>query len=248
MPIVQLMTQPALALLREAVREAVESEGLRPFAERTGVPLGVVRGAQGDQNLTAASIARLAEALGLEFYVGPRRSGAPRRPGQARQAGPPGLAEPAPVFRMSAPGQDAWASLDRPAPDAPFFLACAPEAGLGAGITHCLVDPEAPLEPGGAVYLEDREGRAALGRCEGLIAESGWVRVLRHGARMVDERAPGSLRRLWPVTWTGRTAPPAPMADLHAALATAMQRRRAARQAVEESVAELRERLLRVIE
>lgn len=245
MPIVRPMTQAALALLREAVREAVESEGLRPFAERTGVPLGVVRGALGEQNLTAASIERLAEALGLEFYVGPARGGPPRR---AAGAGPPGLAEPAAVFRMSAPGGDAWARLDRPAPDGPFFLACEAGAGLGEGITHCLVEPEAALDPGGEVYLEDHEGRVALGRYEGADPETGWVRVLRHGARMVDERAPGSLRRLWPVTWTGRTPPPAEMAELVSALTAAMQRRRAARQAIDEALAELRARLMRVLD
>lgn len=245
MPIVRPMTQSALALLREAVREAVESEGLRPFAERTGVPLGVVRGAQGDQNLTAASIARLAEALGLEFYVGPSRGGPPRR---AAGMEPPGLAEPAAVFRMSAPGEDAWARLDRPAPDGPFFLACAPGAGLGEGITHCLVEPEAELVAGGEVYLEDHEGRVALGRYEGTNPETGWVRVLRHGARMVDERAPGALRRLWPVTWTGRTPPPPAMAELVSALSAAMQRRRAARQAIDEALAELRARLMKVLD
>lgn len=231
MPIVQPVTQ-ALDILRQAVRRAVRDEGLRGFAERTGVPLGVVRGALGEQNLTAASIGRLAEALGLEFYVGPRRDG----PGAG------GFAEGAEVYRLSPAGPDAWARLDRPAPEAPFFLAGL-EGAAGEGVTHGLVEPGAPLEPGMLVYLEDREGRSAVGRYAGVSPATGWVRVHRHGAAMLDERAPGSLNRLWPVTWTGRTPPPAALAEAFGHAACAERR-----EAVEAILAELRVRLMKVLE
>jgi hypothetical protein len=225
----------ALEILRQAVRAAVRAEGLRGFAERTGVPLGVVRGALGEQNLTAASIDRLAGALGLELYVGPER----HRPADGPATG---FSEGAEVYRLSPPGPDAWARLDRPAPEAPFFLAGL-EGAAGEGVTHGLVEPGAPLEPGMLVYLEDREGRSAVGRHAGVNPATGWVRVHRHGAAMLDERAPGSLSRLWPVTWTGRTPPPAALA---AAFGQAVPAER--REAVEAIVAELRARLMKMLE
>jgi hypothetical protein len=242
------MTQPALALLKQAVNAAVESEGLRAFAERTGVPLGIVRGAQRDQNLTAASIAKLAEALGLEFHVGP----APLRPSPGEGSGgtgaAAGMAEDPAIFRMTAPGGDAWASLDRPAPAGAFFLQRDPDCGAAEGDRYCLVQPEAELLVGGLVYLEDREGRVAIGEFQGVNPANGWIRVQRHGAAMTDERAPGSLRRVAAVTWTGRTPPPAIMSGLAVAAEQLLAQRDMAKAEIAEILSELRERLMKAIE
>jgi len=67
------MTRPALAELQDAVKLAISREGLRPLAARAGVPIGLLRGASSGRNLAADSIGKLADALGLEFYVGPPR-------------------------------------------------------------------------------------------------------------------------------------------------------------------------------
>jgi hypothetical protein len=238
------MTQPELALLKYAVDEAVQREGLRAFAERTGVPLGVVRGAQRDQNLTAASISKLAQALGLDFYVGPRSartSTAQASPSAARFAG---LAEEPQIFRMTPPGRDAWAKLDRPAPAGAFFLQRDDDTVAEESGCFCLVEPEADLLVGGLVYLEDHDGRAAIGEYSGADPANGWIRVLRHGAAMTDERAPGSLRRVAAVTWSGRTPPPAVMSGF----AEAPARGQAAREEIGKILAELRQRLLKAIE
>jgi phage repressor protein C with HTH and peptisase S24 domain len=74
------MTRFVLQQLREAVEQGIESEGLRPFADRIGVPLGQVRGAQEGRNLSSNTIQKLAEKLGLEFYVGPPRQSYPTVP------------------------------------------------------------------------------------------------------------------------------------------------------------------------
>lgn len=242
------MTHSTLSFLRQAVDLAVKSEGLRAFAERTGVPLGVVRGALREQNLTAASIAKLAKALGLKFYVGPA---APRPvPTDARGGSGPagGLAEAPAVFRMTLPGRDAWAELDRPAPEGAFFLRRELGAAAGDGNRYCLVQPEAELAVGGLVYLEDHEGRAAIGEYRGTSPENGWVKVLRHGAAMTDERAPGALRRIAAVTWTGRTPPPAAMSGFAGMTEQALAQRGVARDEIGDILADLRERLMKAIE
>jgi hypothetical protein len=238
------MTQPELAHLKHAVDEAVRREGLRAFAERTRVPLGVVRGAQRGQNLTAASISKLAKALGLDFYVGPG-SIRPAK-GQAAASATPfaGLAEEPEIFRMMPPGHDAWAELDRPAPAGAFFLLCDDDTVAQDSGRFCLVEPEADLLVGGLVYLEDHDGRAAIGEYRGANPASGWIKVLRHGAAMTDERAPGSLRRVAAVTWSGRTPPPAAMAGF----VRASVPHKATREEIGEILADLHQRLLKAIE
>ncbi|AWY99580.1 putative HTH-type transcriptional regulator [Rhodobiaceae bacterium] len=64
------MTQPDLEILRVAVREQIEKEGLRPFSERTGVPLGRVRGFLDGRDSPFSSIRQLAEAVGIDWYIG----------------------------------------------------------------------------------------------------------------------------------------------------------------------------------
>ena len=206
------MMQSALAMLKRAANRAVENEGLRAFADRTGVPLGVVRGAQRGQNLTAASIAKLTKALDFDFYVGPRSLRPSLVADRRSSEFAAGMAEEPAIFRMTASGCDAWAALDRPAPDGAFFL----QRGAGAGQGDCyyLVQPEVEMLIGELVYLEDREGRVATGEYQGTGPASGWIKVLRHGAAMADERAPGSLRRIAAITWAGRTPPPAIMSGL----------------------------------
>ncbi len=235
---VRRMTQAPLDLLTRTVRAAVQAEGLRAFSERTRIPLGVVRGALRGQNLTAASIAMLAEALGFVFYVGPPLAGA--APG-GTPAAAPGLAEEAAIFRMMPAAPGGWARLDRPAPAGPFFLRRDTGADEAGAEPYCLVDPAAELVPERPVYLEDREGRSAIGRFLGTDPATGWIRVLRHGAAMVDERAPGALRRVAAVTWTGRTPPSAELAG------AAVPRRRPSRQDVDAALAELRARLLQML-
>ena len=240
------MTQPELAQLKHAVDEAVQIEGLRAFAERTGVPLGVVRGAQRGQNLTAASISKLAQALGLGFYVGPGPGSVRPATGPAAASGAPfaGLAEEPEIFRMLPPGHDAWAELDRPAPAGAFFLQRYDDTVAQDNGRFCLVEPEADLLVGGLIYLEDRDGRVAIGEYRGADPASGWIKVLRHGTAMTDERAPGSLRRVAAVTWSGRTPPPAAMAGF----VRASIPHKATREEIGEILADLHQRLLKAIE
>ncbi|MEM1345382.1 MAG: S24 family peptidase [Pseudomonadota bacterium] len=68
------MTRTELSQLQSELSSAVEREGLRPFAERIRVPLGIVRQALITGNLKISSVAILCTALDLEFYVGRHRN------------------------------------------------------------------------------------------------------------------------------------------------------------------------------
>lgn len=63
--------------LREEVRRRVETEGLRPFAARTGIPMGRVRGLLDGRAALSSTLEAAAAALGLEIDVGPPQSGSP---------------------------------------------------------------------------------------------------------------------------------------------------------------------------
>jgi hypothetical protein len=65
---------------------------------------------------------------------------------------------------------------------------------------------------------------------------------------MTDERAPGSLRRVAAVTWTGRTPPPAIMSGLAMAAEQLLAQRSMAKAEIGEILTELRERLMKAIE
>jgi hypothetical protein len=131
---------------------------------------------------------RLAREAGLEFYLGPPRSG---------------FAEGQAPYTLSDTGADGWGTPDRPPPqDGPFYI----RADDPALPDWLMVEPGAPLAPGALVYAETPEGRAAVGRHGGAGSLPGSVAILHHGLR--DERVVAALRRLAPVTWTGSTAPP----------------------------------------
>jgi hypothetical protein len=67
------MTRFALDALTEAVNSDVAAHGLRPTAERRGLPLSILRGAIEQRNLTVDSLAELAKTYEMELYIGPPR-------------------------------------------------------------------------------------------------------------------------------------------------------------------------------
>ena len=74
------------------------------------------------------------------------------------------------------------------------------------------------------------------------------LKVLRHGAAMTDERAPGALRRIAAVTWTGRTPPPAVMSGFAETAEQFLAQRVVAKEEIGDILADLRERLMKAIE
>ena len=77
------MTQPlrkperqGIERLREEARRRVAAEGLRPFAARTAIPLGRLRGLLAGRAASSATIEAAAAALGLEISIAPPRDAA----------------------------------------------------------------------------------------------------------------------------------------------------------------------------
>lgn len=60
--------------LRQAVRQRLEEEGLRPFSLRTGIPVGQLRSVAHGRAARSTTIEAIATVLGLEFYIGPPRA------------------------------------------------------------------------------------------------------------------------------------------------------------------------------
>jgi len=72
--IVLHVTRSGLDLLRSAVRQHVDREGLRPLSVRTGVPVGQLRSILQGRAALSTTLERVSSALGLEFYIGPART------------------------------------------------------------------------------------------------------------------------------------------------------------------------------
>lgn len=66
-----------ISIVKSRVQHCVEAEGLRPFARRVGLPVGVVRSVQAGRDISASNLIAICEVLGLEFYIGPKRDVAP---------------------------------------------------------------------------------------------------------------------------------------------------------------------------
>lgn len=75
------MTHPhGVDYLRRVVRQRIDSEGLRPFSLRTGIPLGQLRSLVEGRAARSTTLEAIAAVLGLEFYIGPVRPGASTAP------------------------------------------------------------------------------------------------------------------------------------------------------------------------
>lgn len=75
------MTRPhGVDSLRRIVRQRIDSEGLRPFSLRTGIPLGQLRSLVQGRAARSTTLEAIAAVLGLEFYIGPVRPGASTAP------------------------------------------------------------------------------------------------------------------------------------------------------------------------
>lgn len=77
--IVSKVTLPdGLDYLRRVVRQRIETEGLRPLAGRTGVPVGQLRSVVEGRAARSTTLELIASVLELEFYIGPVRGDSTR--------------------------------------------------------------------------------------------------------------------------------------------------------------------------
>jgi len=57
--------------INRRISAGVEGEGLRPFARRLNLPIGVLRSVLDDRDISVSNLKLLSDAFGLELYVGP---------------------------------------------------------------------------------------------------------------------------------------------------------------------------------
>lgn len=77
------MTQNNLAYLRDRLQELKDKEGLRPLANRVGIPVGQIRSLLSGRSSLSTTVESICAALGMEFYVGPPRKPVAAAPGAA---------------------------------------------------------------------------------------------------------------------------------------------------------------------
>ncbi len=84
------VTLNGIERLRNAFRELVEAEGLRPLAARTGIPVGQIRSLLDGRAVRVTTIQSMTEVLGVPLMIGPGTgdlASAPPYPGHAAAAG-----------------------------------------------------------------------------------------------------------------------------------------------------------------
>ncbi|MYH28702.1 MAG: hypothetical protein F4137_07550 [Acidobacteria bacterium] len=95
--------------LRQAVRQRVAAEGLRPFSLRTGIPVGQLRSIMQGRAARSTTLEMMVSALDLELYIGPARA-----PSSTGAELPPAIADALGLPR-DASVADALEALDRDA-------------------------------------------------------------------------------------------------------------------------------------
>ncbi len=70
------MTSEGVDSLVRAVRQRIETEGLRPFATRTGIPLGQLRSVVQGRAARYTTLQSIASVMGMQLFVGPAERGA----------------------------------------------------------------------------------------------------------------------------------------------------------------------------
>ena len=187
-----------LRLLKDRIEAHGTSE--RRFEDDFGLPKWSLRGILDKNRKQAPSIDKakqICDALGLAFYIGPKDT--------AQAAG---FSEPPAVFELDEPKAAQFILLDPLPGDGIFFVQPAFRVlqDLDAG-TYCMVEPAAPLRPGGLIYIENHRGEVNIGRYHGTNDQD-WPIVHTHGGEMVSEWNPDHVTRILPITWTGWTPPP----------------------------------------
>ena len=77
-----MATIDGIDVLVRAVRQRIEQEGLRPFATRTGIPLGQIRSVLAGRASRYTTLQSIAAAVGMRLFVGPVERNGPEVPSE----------------------------------------------------------------------------------------------------------------------------------------------------------------------
>lgn len=162
--------------LRRALQRQIDSEGLRPFSLRTGIPLGRIRSVAEGRAARSTTLEMIASALGLEFYIGPAR------PEAAAQRELPAEIAEALALPRGASVADALGALDKRA------LAARLREGIGRAqelLARAAAEETIPgPAPGAAAEPPGRRGEAVA-----MIPVAPDVRLAAGGGEAVFEES-----------------------------------------------------------
>ena len=83
------MTLHGVVAFVEVVRQRIETEGLRPFSMRTGIPLGQLRSVVQGRAARYTTLQSIASVMGMRLFVAPAEPGgleAPPLPAELTRA------------------------------------------------------------------------------------------------------------------------------------------------------------------
>ena len=81
----KLMERYSIAAFVDMVRRRVETEGLRPFAIRTGIPLGQLRSVTQDRAARSTTLRAIAAVMGMRLFIAPMNPGDAEAPPLPRE-------------------------------------------------------------------------------------------------------------------------------------------------------------------
>ncbi|WP_419741316.1 S24 family peptidase [Ruegeria sp.] len=213
--------------IQVALRGAVERRGTNPYraAIEAGLPGTAIRHALEGHEPKVGRAAEICRALGLEFYIGPPRDGAPvglpRAPNWSAftDATLPhrGLATcSVQGWSKSQPLRDPLPRPEDIMDDDAFWVSATGQSMIPEGIDGgcvCLVSPGREVRDGDRVWILDFQGRAAIKRLvekteTGSLKLRGWL-PKRDGEQQSfdEERLPAGIREVYPVMAVFRGKP-----------------------------------------
>ena len=74
------MTLHGVDAFVELVRQRIEAEGLRPFATRTGIPIGQLRSVVEGRAARHTTLQSIASVMGMRLFVAPAEPGSMEAP------------------------------------------------------------------------------------------------------------------------------------------------------------------------
>jgi len=210
------MTQPDLSALKGLLDGHVQDEGLRPLARRTAIPLGVIRSILEGRDISSSNLNLVADKLGLEFYVGPKRELGRERAPEPQDDGDVAFLD---HFDLQPAAGHGSLGVGAPTEPIPFSARWLRRHGLrphAVSVLEIRGDSQEPLlYSGDTIIVAKQKVRPKSGRlyvvARRYSVQIKWVTVLRRAFELVSENPAYQPERVdihdnpdfYPVLWFG---------------------------------------------
>ncbi|MCW5720398.1 MAG: S24 family peptidase [Devosia sp.] len=190
------MTQAETSALKELLDTHVQNEGLRPFARRTGIPIGVIRSIQEGRDVLASNIRLVSDVMGMEFYVGPKRESVVPAEAHADHDIPVVLVD---RFNLAVSAGGGSADVAVPATPMPFGADWLRRHSIKASDISLLEVRGDSMEPvlfeGDSILVDKRASKPLTGKMYVVVRQHGvqvkWVHVGRKTVTLISENGEG---------------------------------------------------------